>query len=31
MANQENTAYLNFIKHLNDILIDVNITKLNYS
>jgi len=33
MANQnsDNIAYMNFIENLNEILIDININKLNYS
>ncbi len=29
--NQDNTAYLNFIQNLNEILVDYNINKLTYS
>ncbi len=29
--NADNTAYLNFIENLNEILIDVNINKLSFS
>lgn len=28
--NQENTAYLNFIQDLNNMLSDININQLNY-
>lgn len=28
--NNENTAYLNFIEDLNEILLDTNINRLNY-
>lgn len=33
MANQnlDNAAYLTFIENLNQILVDININKLNYS
>ncbi|PKB44307.1 hypothetical protein AX016_2524 [Cellulophaga sp. RHA19] len=31
MANQNNSAYLSFVESLNEILSEVNITKLNYS
>ncbi len=33
MANQnpDNAAYLNFIEDLNEILVDINVSKLNYS
>lgn len=29
--NADNTAYLNFIENLNEILVDFNISKLSYS
>jgi len=32
MANKNNNAaYLNFIENLNEILMDINVTRLNYS
>ncbi|ADY30754.1 hypothetical protein Celly_2937 [Cellulophaga lytica DSM 7489] len=31
MAHQNNSAYLSFVESLNEILSEVNITKLNYS
>lgn len=29
--NQQNSAYVNFIQNLNDILVDYDINQLNYS
>mgnify|MGYP003667503843 CR=1 FL=1 len=31
MANQNNAAYLNFVENLNVILMEINVSKLNYS